>query len=278
MTAPRADSAIAGRSFFSIDIEPGGLDRPVGFIGLVEVVDGVLGEVEVHRFLRPDIPYSWDDWCGGQRAEAWQRWMRLTESQREDEMTPLHGGFNDEILAGLVDLPLNCMAEHHRPEPPPFRDIWGVLATRLEGRFIAAFGARYDRRALRELTSLACVDLPHLKWLDGMEAARHYQARDLEDDLEDPWLGFSIAAFADGDRVLGAEALRQGLLDLKTAGERWSLHTVYGVGNKPLAFDAGEDARLNALIFLRMLETVADIPTAIRTERLHVHEARGVSQ
>lgn len=271
-----SSAATAGRSFLSLDVEPGGLDRPVGFIGLVEVVDGVLGEVEVHRFRRPDIPYSWEDWCAAQRVEAWQRWMRLSESQREDEMAPLHGAFNDELLAGLNDLPRNLLAEHCRSEPPPFRDVWGALGPRLEGRYVAAFGARYDRRVLRELVSLACLDLPPMNWLDGMEAARHYRAHDVDGVLDEPWLDLTIAAFADGDRVLGAEALRQGLLDPQAAGERWSLHTVYGVGNKPLAFDAGEDARLNALIFLRMLETVADIPTAIRNDHLHVHKAKGM--
>ena len=251
----------------SIDIEPGGIDQPVGFIGLAEVDAAGVGAVQLHRFMRPDIGYSWDDWCAAQRVEAWKVWMARKSDQVEP---PLHGAFTPDELAELVDMSESFMPEHTRARPPSLREVWSTLEPRLREGYTAAYGARFDRAQLRRLLDLAAIQQPNLRWLDGMEAIRHLTPQEWGVPGTDTDLELSMEAFTAGGNTLDAQVVRYGLVDPTTASRRWSLHVGLGVGNKATSFDAAEDARLNAVIFSRVIAEHGSIEAAIKALGLHV--------
>lgn len=253
----------------SIDIEPGGIDRPVGFIGLVEVVDGALTEVEVYRFMRPDIGYTWNDWCAAQRVEAWKMWMRLDENGQREAGPPIHGAFSSDDLSELLGTGDRFMPEYTKPEPPALREVWAHIEPRVRDGYVAAYGARFDRAQLRALLRLAGLPQPSLLWLDGMEAIRHLTPRRWDHQDSDVDVELSISAFTEGGNSLDAQVVRHGLLDPVTAARRWSLHLGLFIGNKPTSFDAGEDARLNAVIFQRVIKEHGSIEGAVKALGLH---------
>lgn len=229
------------RRLVSIDVEPGGRSRPVGYIGLAEIVDGEPGTSWLGRFWSPLAGRAWSTWAIELAADNAERWAGLTavawsvdREQRECAA----------VLAeewGFMPAPEDRAAEWMREEPATFGATIAVVR-----EFIgAAATAAYDARQIAILCAAAGVPAPEWNMLDGRQLVRP-----LGSNLPaNAWLRSVEDVYTRGGNTLDAVQVRFGLMSAAEAAWRKYEHVRWGVGNKGVLHDAEDDAIANAAIF-----------------------------
>lgn len=233
----------------SIDVEPGGTSRPVGYVGLAEVVDGRPGTSWCGRFWSPFAGQEWAAWAFARAADSYEWWAGRTSDawSAPEEPTTLV----DELVEdwGEDQHPPRREPEWAKPEPPTFAELWGSVVRFVGDAATAAFGASYDARQVARLCDASGIDAPRWWMLDGRQLLQPLGYRGRVDE----WSEAIVDTFTAGGDTLEAVQVRLGLRSDVEAAWRGTQHVRWGIGNKHLLHDAEDDAIANAALFVAAL-------------------------
>lgn len=248
----------------SIDVEPGGVSRPIGYVGLAEIVDGKPGTSWCGRFWSPFAGDVWARWAIERAADAYEWWAGSTaEAWSQHE----HPTVVDEHVEdwGEDEYPPRRVPEWAQPEPPRFAVVWRAVHRFVGDSPTAAFGAAYDAHQIGRLCAASDTEVPtHWQMLDGRQLLQPLGYR----TGRDAWSETVVDAFTGGGNTLEAVQVRLGLLPDVEAAWRSYQHGRWGVGNKQVLHDAEDDAVANAALFQLALRR-AGTPDVDQLATLH---------